>query len=303
LEGGARLIIREVALATIPAESVRAHVTEGDIVYDPVLGWKRTQLPNPLFGLDRNGFRHPEVALAKPPGRLRGFALGDSQTYGAGVDPGQDYPSVAERVLRARGLDVEVINAGLSGYTSRQAKRLIETKLLAFDPDFVVVDCRTRDDERDDGPPTEPGFVAAVQRVLFYSRLYRGLRLVVHELDPDDGVPMRAPAPGQMPPPLPPGSHLGNHDLIAALGDEHGFQVWFLDYPFKGQPAVSLVVDAELPHGARVVRATNALRVSGRSADELFLDNNHLTATGCALVGEALADALAGPLARTHTTP
>lgn len=302
LEAGARILIHDVALATIPAEKVRAHIREGgDIAYDPILGWKRTQLPNPGLGLDSNGFRHIEVRPEKKPGRIRGFVLGDSQTYGAGVDFGEDYPAVAERTLRARGVDVELINAGLSGYTSRQAHRLIQVKLLAFDLDFVVIDCRTKDDERDDGPPMTTGFVPAIQRMLFYSRFYRGMRLLVREVDPTDGIAMRAPQnpnpnPGVMLPPLREEEVLGNHDLIQALGQEHGFDVWFVDYPFKAEPAVSLATAENLPPGARVVPATRALVDSGKTADELFLDNNHLTVEGCALVGTALADALEGRL-------
>lgn len=296
LELGARVLIRDVALATIPAETVRAHVSDGDdIAYDPILGWKRTQLPNPGLGLDKNGFRHLEVQPEKKPGRIRGFVLGDSQTYGAGVEAGEDYPAVAERTLRGRGLDVEVINAGLSGYSSRQAHRLIQTKLLAFDPDFVVIDCRTKDDLRDEGPPIASG--PSLQRFLFYSRFYRGLRLVIKELDPTDGIAMRAPEnpnphPDVMHPPLQQVEALGNHDLIQALGDRHGFDVWFLDYPFKAKPAVSLATPENLPPGANVVLATKALVDSGKSAEELFLDNNHLTVAGCEIVGTAVADAL-----------
>lgn len=45
-------------------------------------------------------------------------AFGDSLTAGFGVAPGQAFPEVLQRVLRARGHDVEVINAGVSGETA-----------------------------------------------------------------------------------------------------------------------------------------------------------------------------------------
>jgi acyl-CoA thioesterase-1 len=45
-------------------------------------------------------------------------ALGASNTAGMGVSPGQAYPAQLEIMLRARGLDVNVINAGVSGDTT-----------------------------------------------------------------------------------------------------------------------------------------------------------------------------------------
>lgn len=45
-------------------------------------------------------------------------ALGASQTAGKGVSPGEAYPAQLEAMLRAKGLDVTVVNAGISGDTT-----------------------------------------------------------------------------------------------------------------------------------------------------------------------------------------
>ncbi len=45
-------------------------------------------------------------------------AFGDSLTAGYGLPPGQAFPEVLQRELKARGYDVEVINAGVSGETA-----------------------------------------------------------------------------------------------------------------------------------------------------------------------------------------
>jgi acyl-CoA thioesterase-1 len=45
-------------------------------------------------------------------------ALGASQTAGKGVSTGEAYPAQLEAMLRARGLDVTVVNAGVSGDTT-----------------------------------------------------------------------------------------------------------------------------------------------------------------------------------------
>lgn len=45
-------------------------------------------------------------------------ALGASNTAGKGVSAGEAYPAQLQALLRARGLDVTVINAGVSGDTT-----------------------------------------------------------------------------------------------------------------------------------------------------------------------------------------
>jgi len=54
-------------------------------------------------------------AAAKP---LKLVALGDSLTAGYGQPAGQAFPDVLARALKAKGWDVEVVNAGVSGDTA-----------------------------------------------------------------------------------------------------------------------------------------------------------------------------------------
>ena len=56
-----------------------------------------------------------QPALAKP---LTILALGDSLTAGYGLDPSSAFPVKLEAALRARGHDVTIINAGVSGDTA-----------------------------------------------------------------------------------------------------------------------------------------------------------------------------------------
>jgi acyl-CoA thioesterase-1 len=55
------------------------------------------------------------AAAAKP---IKLVALGDSLTAGYGVAPGLAFPDVLEKALRAKGYDVKVTNAGVSGETA-----------------------------------------------------------------------------------------------------------------------------------------------------------------------------------------
>jgi acyl-CoA thioesterase I len=67
-------------------------------------------------------------------------ALGASNTYGKGVNRGQDYPAQLEAMLRNKGLSVTVANAGVNGDTSYGMMARFdsvvdaETRLLLFQP-------------------------------------------------------------------------------------------------------------------------------------------------------------------------
>jgi acyl-CoA thioesterase-1 len=63
--------------------------------------------------------------LAADPVRI--VAYGDSNTAGFGVGQENKYPSQLERALKARGHDVEIFNAGVSGDTTSGALRRFES--------------------------------------------------------------------------------------------------------------------------------------------------------------------------------
>ena len=61
------------------------------------------------------------VLAAASPGAARTIrlvVLGDSLTAGLGLPPGKAFPDRLQAALRARGLDVDVLNAGVSGDTA-----------------------------------------------------------------------------------------------------------------------------------------------------------------------------------------
>jgi acyl-CoA thioesterase I len=61
------------------------------------------------------------AVLAIAPARARTLqmvALGDSLTAGLGLPPGQGFPEVLQKALRAKGYDVSISNAGVSGDTA-----------------------------------------------------------------------------------------------------------------------------------------------------------------------------------------
>jgi len=89
-----------------------------------------------FFQINRFGFKGPEISRKKPAGVIRIMTLGDSCTFGE-FDK-LSYPRVLERKLRKKGLKVEVINAGVEGY-SPQNLILRLPYYLSFEPDYMSV--------------------------------------------------------------------------------------------------------------------------------------------------------------------
>jgi acyl-CoA thioesterase I len=54
-------------------------------------------------------------------------ALGASNTYGKGVARNQAYPAQLEAILRAKGLNVHVVNAGINGDTTEGMLRRLDS--------------------------------------------------------------------------------------------------------------------------------------------------------------------------------
>ena len=58
------------------------------------------------------------VMAAEPERPVRIVALGDSLTAGFGLKPGEGFPEQLAKLLKARGRNVEIANAGVSGDTT-----------------------------------------------------------------------------------------------------------------------------------------------------------------------------------------
>ena len=114
--------------------------------YDPVLGWRNT--PGFRDGdivINSLSFRGPPTATQKRAGTLRVVCAGDSRTFGTWLDSRRvrfdnAYPPLLQAMAAATGTArPEVINAGVIGYSSAQGLRQFQMRILALDPDVLVV--------------------------------------------------------------------------------------------------------------------------------------------------------------------
>jgi lysophospholipase L1-like esterase len=85
------------------------------------------------------GFRGDEVSVPKPSGVTRIVCVGGSTTYGP-RDHRASYPHLLQEVLRERGLEnVEVVNAGVSSYTSHESLINVALRVVDLEPDVMIV--------------------------------------------------------------------------------------------------------------------------------------------------------------------
>lgn len=80
------------------------------------------------------------------------LALGDSLTAGYGLDPSAAFPVKLESALKAKGHDVIVVNAGVSGDTAAQGAARLDWS-LTDDVDAVIVELGANDALRGLPPP------------------------------------------------------------------------------------------------------------------------------------------------------
>ena len=86
------------------------------------------------------GYRGAEIDVPKPAGRFRIVCAGGSTTYTTAVDDWRaSYPAQLERILRATGRDVDVVNAGVANWSSFETLINFQLRVLDLEPDLVIV--------------------------------------------------------------------------------------------------------------------------------------------------------------------
>lgn len=88
---------------------------------------------------NRYGLRQPDPELPKPAGVTRLLLLGDSFTFGFPIPDGQTFADLIEEQLNARGMRVDVVNGGVSGYSPTLHYLSLRDQFLAFEPDAVIL--------------------------------------------------------------------------------------------------------------------------------------------------------------------
>jgi lysophospholipase L1-like esterase len=142
--------------------------------------------------INRRGYRGPEVKTKRTPGKYRIVFLGGSQVFDY---TGGGWPNLVGKELRNRGIDVEVINAGVPSHNTNDALHKLATDLWMLTPDIVFV-CNTWNDAKHFSrmatgepyrrlPPLEPMphnvdwrlYPQGLDKMLSVSSFYRMIRI------------------------------------------------------------------------------------------------------------------------------
>lgn len=121
----ARLLKRQSANAAIGHE----HVPNG-----------RARLMRADVRINSQGLRSPEASARPQAGVRRVLVLGDSMTFGWGVEEQDTYARALERLLNVSGNGrYEVINAGVGNYNTSQEVAWFVERGVAYEPHEVVL--------------------------------------------------------------------------------------------------------------------------------------------------------------------
>lgn len=88
--------------------------------------------------INPHGFREFEYPQKKEENVFRIAILGDSLTFGYGVNLNETYPKILENKLKTLG-NYEVLNFGVSGYNTAQEAELLATTVLNYSPDLIII--------------------------------------------------------------------------------------------------------------------------------------------------------------------
>jgi len=92
------------------------------------------------FTINKRGLRNDkDFEYEKAEGTIRIISLGDSHTQGYESRQDLTFSAIMEKYLNAHGHKAEVINAGISGFSSAEELLYLENEGIKYKPDFVVL--------------------------------------------------------------------------------------------------------------------------------------------------------------------
>lgn len=134
---------------------------------------------------DANGLRVNEGCIKHSSARHTILMLGDSFTYGVGVNDDQTFSYYMERKLCEEGSEVDIVNAGNGGKGTDYALKFFQTRGVTIKPDLTILNFVSNDFQDNELsayfsldksgnliPKTLGNSMAAEQRVFWKSRVY-----------------------------------------------------------------------------------------------------------------------------------
>ncbi len=328
LEGGARLALWVMGPGTAPIQlgwepnperstmRDRLYRPDPDLFFrlQPDLTIDRSSNPR-IFDVhtDERGLRGEIFAVPKPSGALRVLAIGDSCTFGSGAGQADTYPAQLENRLRKAhpGRSVEVVNAGVPGFSSYQAIRFLDVEGWSFEPDVVVIATGINDAHpANTGSKRRFGADRWLSDREYAAALNRSSVLAITRLLQRAGLlPMGSTASGpDVKRRVPLDEYEAALRRFARDALSRGIIPVIVAWPLQSQATPDAQTsEVERVYARYQAAAESAARAEGAAfvplvtsvegRPGLFVDPVHMNATGYGLVADAVAEAVAAAVA------
>jgi lysophospholipase L1-like esterase len=154
------------------------------------------------------GFRTREIPFRKPKNVYRIVFLGDSTTFGWGVNQNERFSRYLEEILNSskQKIRYETINLGMPGYTSSQGVSLFNRYVLKYSPDMVILSFGANDarkvPKRIKKQLKPPGWIKSLKNVLVNFKTYRLIRKILLSMTDPLDRPVKREAVGEQKVPL-----------------------------------------------------------------------------------------------------
>jgi len=224
---------------------------------------------------------------------FRILAVGDSTTFGLGVNDAETWPAQLERLLQERRPGAEVFNAGVTGYSVYQSLTYLRESGFALAPNVVLLTCGSNDFD------TGGKLTQRQQQEFLHSVRPTSPRWVTFEL-----LRKLSTDPGETAASVPNVPAPEFEQLLRAAVDackERGIRLVLIIWPWQGQLEGSMsqsplndyhaiIERVGKEHGLSVVDLRRRWTAASMSSN--YLDGVHVNAAGNADVAAAIAEVL-----------
>jgi lysophospholipase L1-like esterase len=231
-------------------------------------------------------------------GEIRIFCLGDSTTYGDAVEPENTWPNRLEVKLKSAfpEKNITVLNGGIPGASSRQAKRIFQIHLVRFKPDIVIWRNGANLTDRYEISLPSSYLRSLVWRLLYESRLFRTLCIIVDQ--ENQGVSETLEAihdfiTVRKGPDLSKEKYNSDFDMVRKIAKDHGASHTIaLDYVVKDENGVlsSDLIRFQHEGVGPIIQTLGIFKQKALEVgvEKIFVDHVHMTEIGTEIIAEKI---------------
>lgn len=320
--GVALVALEIVARTTLPAPPPwrypQLHYRSDPALIFALAPDQRAFTADKLVAVNARGLRGQVIPYERTPGRLRLLFLGDSITFGYGVDDAEVVTARVASLLNDGAVPAEVINSSVPAYNTEQEVAYLESAGVRYAPDWVVVGVCWNDINDKSGARvspeggliseadgarrpladvTESGFAYTVRNTLKRSRLMygalQGWRALPAMFNPDSLTVLRSDVlEGRETLRVTEGWQrlAGAIRRIRQLSEKHGFRVLLVAFPiplaversFPRSSYPARLQDLAERQGLPMIDLQGSFRAAYRGHESLFIpyDGDHPNAAG-----------------------